>query len=183
LEKVAESARSAHQELRRLFDMLNKTHEVTAAPPRIDDLDLLVIAFRQIGYNITLRQEGNRFSIDEGAELAVYRIVFDALENIRKHAPLGTDITVDFAWTELGLQVLVKDNGVELRNRGLSLEELAYTIDEDRRSLVETIVGAGITAMSERANLYGGTIEATRVPGVGFTISAIFPNLKNSAST
>jgi signal transduction histidine kinase len=181
LEKVSESARSAHKELRRLFDMLNKTHEINAAPPRIDDLEKLVINFRQIGFNINLRHEGNRFSVDEGAELAIYRIVFDALENIRKHCPIGTDVTVDFAWTETGLQVLIKDNGVELSNRGLSLEELAYTIEEDRKALVENIVGAGLTAMAERAALYGGTIEATRVPGVGFTVSAIFPDLQNSA--
>ena len=181
LEKVAESARSGHKELRRLFDMLNKSHEITAAPPRINDLDALVIAFRQTGYNINLRHEGVRFAIDEGAELAIYRIVFDALENIRKHAPTGTDITIDFAWTENGLQVLIKDNGVELTNRGLSLEELAYTIEEDRKALVENIVGAGLTAMSERAALYGGTIEANRVPGVGFTVSAIFPDLRDIA--
>lgn len=181
LEKVAESARSGHQELRRLFDMLNKQHEITSAPPRIDDLDALVIAFRQTGYNINLRHEGSRFAIDEGAELAIYRIVFDALENIRKHAPSGTDITIDFAWTEVGLQLLVKDNGVELKNRGLSLEELAYTIEEDSKALVENIIGAGLTAMAERAALYSGTVEATRVPGVGFTVSAIFPDLKNSA--
>lgn len=181
LEKVAESARSAHKELRRLFDMLNKNRALTAAPPRIDDLEALVISFRETGFNISLRHEGARFVLDEGAELAVYRIVFDALENTRKHSPTGTDITIDFAWTENGLQVLVKDNGVELNNRGLSLEELAYTIEEDRRALVETIVGSGITAMSERAALYGGTIEATRVPGVGFTISAIFPDLRTLA--
>ena len=181
LENVAESARAGHKELRRLFDMLNKQHQITSAPPRIDDIENLVIAFRQIGYNITLRHEGIRYEVDEGAELAIYRIVFDALENIRKHAPLGTDITIDFAWTETGLQVLLKDNGVELKNRGLSLEELTYTIEEDRKALVETIVGAGLTAMSERAGLYGGTIEATRVPGVGFTVSAIFPDLINSA--
>jgi signal transduction histidine kinase len=181
LEKVAESARAGHKELRRLFDMLNKQHQVQSAPPRIDDLEVLVIAFRQSGYNMTLRHEGPRFEIDEGAELAIYRIVFDALENIRKHAPLGTDITIDFAWTDSGLQVLVKDNGVEVSNRGLSLEELAYTVEEDRRSLVENIVGAGLTAMAERARLYRGTIEATRIPGVGFTVSAIFPDLKNLA--
>ena len=181
LEQVAESARSGHQELRRLFDMLNNKHEIKAAPPRVDDLENLVITFRQTGYNINLRHEGVRFPLDEGAELAIYRIVFDALENIRKHTPVGTDVTVDFAWTEDGLQVLVKDNGVEMQNRGLSLEELAYTIEEDRRALTATILGAGLTAMSERARLYGGTVEATRVPGVGFTVSAIFPDLKTSA--
>jgi signal transduction histidine kinase len=181
LEQVASSAREAHQELRRLFDMLNNRHEISAAPPRIDDIDALVIAYRQSGYNITARHEGNRFAVSEGAELAVYRIVFDALENVRKHTPIGTDVTVDFTWTESGLQVLVKDNGVELSNRGLSLEELSYSVEADRKALVESIVGAGITAMTERARLYGGTIEATRVPGVGFTVSGIFPNLKQLA--
>jgi signal transduction histidine kinase len=181
LEQVVASARSGHQELRRLFDMLNNKHEIKASPPRIDDLEALVISFRQSGYNINLRHEGVRFPVDEGAELAIYRIVFDALENIRKHTPVETDATVDFSWTEEGLQILVKDNGVEMRNRGLSLEDLAYTIEEDRRALTETILGAGLTAMSERARIYGGTVEASRVPGVGFTVSAIFPHLKTSA--
>lgn len=180
-QQVADASRSAHQELRRLFDMLNKRHEINSAPPRIDDLENLVVSYREMGFNINLRHEGQRFPIDEGAELAIYRIVFDALENSRKHCPIGTDITVDFAWTEHGLQILIKDNGVEMSNRGLSLEDLAYTIDEDRRALVEQITGAGITAMSERATLYAGTIEATRVPGVGFTISAIFPELRDIA--
>jgi signal transduction histidine kinase len=52
-----------------------------------------------------------------------------------------------------------------------------YTAEDDIRALVETIKGAGLTAMRERASLYGGSIEATRVPGVGFTVSAIFPHL------
>ena len=79
------------------------------------------------------------------------------------------------------MQLLVKDNGVEIANRGLSLEQLAYSIEEDRKALTETISGAGITAMAERAALYEGSIEATRVPGVGFTVSAIFANLRDSA--
>jgi signal transduction histidine kinase len=181
LEQAADSARSAHAELRRLFDMLNKLNQVSAAPPRIDDLDSLVIAFRELGYNIYLKHDGERFEVSEGAELAIYRIAFDALENVRSHAPLGTDVTVDFSWTNQGMQLLVKDNGTEVANRGLSLEELAYTVEEDRKSLTESIRGAGITAMSERAALYGGAIEATKVPGVGFTLSAIFPNLKDTA--
>lgn len=178
LQQATDSARSAHSELRRLFDMLNKLKQVTAAPPKLDDLEVLVIAYRELGFNMNLRHEGPRFQISEGAELAVYRIAFDALENIRKHAPAGTDVTIDFSWTDDGMQLLVKDNGIENANRGLSLQELAYTVEEDRKALTETIRGAGITAMSERAALYQGSVEATRVPGVGFTISAIFPKLK-----
>ena len=182
LEQSAESARSAHAELRRLFDMLNKLDQVNAAPPRIADLESLVIAFRELGYNIYLKHEGPRFEISEGAELAIYRIAFDALENVKKNTPLGTDVTVDFSWTESGMQLLIKDNGTEVANRGLSLEQLQYSAEEDRKALTESIRGAGITAMTERAALYGGSVEASRVPGVGFTVSAIFPNLKDTAS-
>jgi signal transduction histidine kinase len=178
LQQATDSARSAHSELRRLFDMLNKLKKVTAAPPKLDDLEVLVIAYRELGFNMNLRHEGPRFKLSEGAELAVYRIAFDALENIRKHAPAQTDVTIDFSWTDAGMQLLVKDNGIETANRGLNLQELAYTVEEDRKALTETIRGAGITAMSERAALYQGSVEATRVPGVGFTISAIFPKLK-----
>ena len=178
LQQTTDSARSAHSELRRLFDMLNKLKQVSAAPPKLDDLEPLVVAYRELGFNINLRHEGPRFELSEGAELAIYRIAFDALENVRKHAPAATDVTVDFSWTGAGLQLLVKDNGTEVANRGLSIAEIAYSAEEDRKALTETIRGAGITAMSERAALYQGSVEATRVPGVGFTVSAIFPRLK-----
>jgi signal transduction histidine kinase len=31
--------------------------------------------------------------------------------------------------------------------------------------------------MRERAQLFGGNVEAKIVPGIGFTINAIFPNI------
>jgi len=179
LQQATDSARSAHAELRRLFDMLNKLKQVSAAPPKLDDLDSLVIAYRELGFNMTLRHEGPRFELSEGSELAIYRIAFDALENVRKHAPTSTDVTIDFSWTDEGMQLLVKDNGTEVANRGLALQELAYTAEEDRKALTETIRGAGITSMSERAALYQGSVEVNRVPGVGFTVSAIFPKLRD----
>ncbi|MBP7835701.1 MAG: hypothetical protein KAZ95_02740 [Rhodoluna sp.] len=184
LERVAQSARAAHTELRRLYDMLNKTHSVTAAPPGLDELNALAVTYREFGFNVSISHEGARFSISEGAGLAIYRIVFDALENVRKHCVLGTDVTVDFSWVEEGMQVLVKDNGTEAFRRGqvsLDLEDSGYTAQDDVRALIETIQGAGLTAMRERASLYGGNIEATRVPGVGFTVSAIFPHLRSLA--
>lgn len=183
LENLAGSARSAHTELRRLYDMLNKTHSVTAAPPGINELEQLVVAYREFGYSVNLRHEGKRFELDEGAELAIHRIVYEALENIRVHVPSGASISIDFSWVEPGLQVLVKDNGIEFRNRQLVAlgEDTAYGVEEDLRALTQPVVGASISAMRERAALYGGTIEATRVPGVGFTVSAIFADLHPKA--
>ncbi len=186
LERVGLSARAAHAELRRLFDMLNKTHSVSAAPPGIDELNGLAITYREFGYGVSISHEGSRFSIAEGAGLAIYRIVFDALENVKKHCPVGTDVAIDFSWVDQGMQVLIKDNGVEIERRSqvtLDLEDSGYTIEDDTRSLVETIKGAGLTAMRERAALYGGSVDATRVPGVGFTVSAIFPHLRALAGS
>lgn len=180
LEELNTLARKAHTELRRLFDMLNKTHEISAAPPGIAELDQLVINYRELGFNVTLRHEGPRFEVNDGAQLAIYRIVFEAMANVRDHAPIGSDLAIDFSWVQHGLQILIKDNGIEVQNRAVSLDSLTdsgYTVAEDLQSLVEPIKGASLTAMRERASLYGGRIEATRVPGVGFTVSAIFPDL------
>lgn len=185
LERVSQSARDAHLELRRLYDMLHRGHSVSAAPPGLDDLQPLMVAYREFGYNASLRHEGPRFAINEGAALTIFKLVFDALENIKQHTPVGTDVTVDFSWVEDGLQVLVKDNGIEVSNRGLAdieLEEAGYTVEDDLKALVEPISGPGFTAMRERAAIYGGSVEVTKVPGVGFTVSAIFPRLREFAA-
>ncbi|MEY4450339.1 MAG: hypothetical protein RLZZ304_714 [Actinomycetota bacterium] len=183
LDAMMAAARSAHAELRRLFDMLNKTHEISAAPPGIDELSQLVVAYREHGYTVTLRHEGTRFGVNDGAQLAIYRIVYEAMRNVRTHAPSGSDVTIDFSWVDHGVQVLVKDNGIEVANRSTTLDGLTdgYTAADDLKSLVEPISGASLTGMRERAALYGGRVEATRVPGVGFTVSAIFPNLRELA--
>ena len=181
LDRVVQSAKSAHAELRRLYDMLNKSTELSAAPPSIDELPKLVVMYREFGFNVSIRHDGDRFPISEGADLAIYRIIFDAFENVQKHCEVGTSISLDFSWVGDGLQVLVKDNGTEHRNRtNTPLGEVLpdYNAEEDLKSLVEPIKGPGLTAMRERAALYGGSVEATRVPGVGFTVSAIFPNLR-----
>jgi signal transduction histidine kinase len=91
LERVSQSARDAHLELRRLYDMLHRGHSVSAAPPGLDDLQPLMVAYREFGYNASMRHEGPRFAINEGAALTIFKLVFDALENIKQHTPVGTD--------------------------------------------------------------------------------------------
>ncbi|MFM5905739.1 MAG: ATP-binding protein, partial [Micrococcales bacterium] len=93
------------------------------------------------------------------------------------HAPVGTDVDISFTWSDQGLQVLVKDNGVEHANRVQSLTEDSYTSAQDLEALTQEVTGPGITGMRERAQLFQGSIEAKRVPGVGFTLNAIFPGI------
>jgi signal transduction histidine kinase len=183
LGKIGEASSGAQQELRRLYDMLHQENKLNAAPPRIEDLGPIIIAMRELGYNAELRIDGAPFSINEGAELCVFKIVFEALDNVKRNTPLGTNVTVDFFWTEAGLQVLVKDNGIEARARAgePDLNFNGYTAADDLNALVEVVDGATLRVLRERAALYEGSIEANHVPGVGFTLSAIFPHLKSIA--
>ncbi|MFM1785360.1 MAG: hypothetical protein RLZZ108_384 [Actinomycetota bacterium] len=181
LTRAGEAANSAQVELRRLFDLLHNNELSKAATARLADLDALVIAYRELGYNTELSSFGEPFALDEGAETCLYKIVFESLDNVRKHTPRGTSVTVSFSWVGEGLQLLVKDNGVEFSNREQAqLGEIieGYGVEEDVKSLIGEIDGATLSALRERAALYEGSIEAVAEPGVGFTVSAIFPNLK-----
>ena len=181
LERASDAARSAQVELRRLFDLLHEGELSGAVAPSIADIESLVVAFRELGYNVEFRSSGETFKLDEGAELCVYRIVFESLQNVRKHAPLGTNITIDLTWVDPGLQVMIKDNGIEQANRAKNLiGELVegYSVEEDLQSLVSQIQGSTLSVLKERAALYEGNVEASAQPGVGFTVAAIFPNLR-----
>ena len=185
LDKSLESARDAQGELRRLYDFLNSSVFSESATFKIADLRELCIAFRELGYNAVIEEQGESFPLNDGMELCVYKIAFEALQNVRKHAPVGTEISINFLWVEDGLQVLVKDNGIEFATRAAQqLGELVdgYSADDDLEALVAEFDGSTLAVLRERAAIYGGRIEATKVPGVGFTLSAIFPNLKSLAN-
>ncbi|MFM5951332.1 MAG: sensor histidine kinase [Micrococcales bacterium] len=184
LERTHEASRAAQAELRRLYDYLNSAIIGEVESFRISDLEELIVAYRELGYNAVLSEQGTSFALNEGMELCVYKIVFEALNNVRKHAPLGTDIGIDFLWVEDGLQILVKDNGIEVSNRSKrTLGQLVedYSVQDDLEGLVTEFDGATLSAIRDRAAIYKGRIEATKVPGVGFTLSAIFPNLRSLA--
>ncbi|MEN9989544.1 MAG: hypothetical protein RL508_523 [Actinomycetota bacterium] len=180
LERLVTLIRGVHDEMRRMFDMLNKTVAVAATPPSLADINGLLTHYRELGYSAKLTQLGKPIALIASAELNIYRIVFEALENIKEHAPLGTAIEVDLIWSDNGLQILVKDNGAEMlakSDASLLLEQDGYTPEEDIFALTQQVSGASITGMRERAQLFQGSIDAKRVPGVGFTLSAIFPGI------
>jgi signal transduction histidine kinase len=178
LEKVLDSARAAHTELRRLFDMINRGTAASAAPLTLDDLENLAISMREIGLDVAVSNFGERFELNQSAELAIYRIIFEALQNVKQHNPAGTKAAVEISWLENGLQVLIKDNGVEIERRavlGANGLPVPYEAKDDLDTLLEKVSGPGLTAMRERAESFGGSLEVQRVVGIGFTVSAMFP--------
>ena len=178
LEKVLVSAKGAHSELRRLFDMINRGTAVSTTPPTLEDLEALAISMREKGLDVAVSNFGERFELDQSAELAIYRIIFEALQNVRQHNPRGTKATVEISWLENGLQVMIKDNGVEIERRaqlGPNGLPVPYEAKDDLDTLLEKVTGPGLTAMRERAESFGGSLEVQRVVGIGFTVSAMFP--------
>lgn len=178
LEKVLEGAKATHVELRRLFDMINRGTAASSAPPTLADLADLAISMREIGLDVAVSNFGERFPLNQSAELAIYRIIFEALQNVKQHNPVGTKATVELSWLENGLQVMIKDNGVEIERRavlGPNGLPVPYEAKDDLDTLLEKVSGPGLTAMRERAESFGGSLEVQRVVGIGFTVSAMFP--------
>jgi len=176
LENVLDGVKRSYAEIRRLSDLLGLQKEKAMALPTLRDINALVISYREFGFGVNLRQTGESLELVDGAELVLYRIVFESLENIRKHTPTGTEVDIDFIWQQAAMQIVIKDNGEET-SRAIEQGSQGYTVEDDRKALVERPVGPGLISMQERASLYQGHVEFVRVPGVGFTVSAAFPNI------
>ncbi|WP_349897908.1 sensor histidine kinase [Parafrigoribacterium soli] len=181
---IAETARATLADLRRVMTVVREGEADASPQPRLKSARELFKAMRDAGLVLTFVESGDRFELQRGAELAVYRILQEALSNALKYGGEGTEVKVSFTWTEEGLQLLVDDDGVraEARRQGLDPNAVAqkrsYTFEEDLNALTDVITGPGMTEMRERAELFGGIFNAYAVPGVGFSVSAVFPALR-----
>lgn len=181
---IGDSARSTLADLRRIMTLVREGEADVAPQPRMKSARELFKIMRNAGLVIEFEETGSRFDLQQGAELALFRILQEALSNALKFGGDGTEVKVSFTWTHEGLQVKVDDDGVRSQNRreGRDPNEVAqqrsYSIDDDLGALTEVVTGAGITEMRERAALFGGVLHAYSVPGVGFSISAVFPALR-----
>ena len=180
LESLLDGVRKSYSEIRRLSDLLGLQKEKALALPGLRDLNALLVSFREYGFKITFREQGEPLKLVAGADLILYRIVFESLDNISKHTPSGTEVDIDFVWQGKAMQIVIKDNGEET-TRAQSKDLTGYSVQDDQRALVERPVGAGLTTMQERAALYSGTMDFVRVPGVGFNVSANFPMITKYA--
>lgn len=181
---LVEDGRVALADMRRVLTIVREGEAVDAAQPGLQSARNLFRVMRDAGLEVSFAEAGDRFPLKPGAELAIFRILQGALANALTHGGSGTVATVSFTWTRDGLQLLVDDDGIRAAARRVSADpdEIAartrYTIDDDLRALSESVSGAGITQMRERAELFGGTFTAGTVPGVGFSVSAVFPVLR-----
>lgn len=181
---IAEAARATLADLRRVMTVVQAGEADAAPQPSLSSARELFKVMRDAGLGVEFQESGDRLDLKQGAELAVYRILQEALSNALAHGGEGTTARVTFKWTDQGLEVLVDDDGIraEAVRNGLDpnveAQQRAYSADDDLAALTQAPTGRGITEMRERTELFGGVFTAGTVPGVGFSVSAIFPALK-----
>lgn len=151
---VERTGREALAELRRVVGVLRDDGDPSLRPPpTLAALGELVAADPTLA--VDLRVEGQPGPLPPSVELSAYRIVQEALTNVRKHAgPARADVVVRYCPD--AVEVVVRDDG-----RGAS----AAPNEE----------GHGLVGMRERASLCGGTVHAGPRPGGGWQVTAHLP--------
>ncbi|WP_327323101.1 sensor histidine kinase [Streptomyces sp. NBC_01210] len=159
LAHVREASRSALNELRATVGLLRQSGDPeapTEPAPGLDVLDELVITFRQAGLPVEVARADDGIRLPAAVDLAVYRIIQEALTNVRKHA--GTDAKAEVSVVRVGhtVEVTVLDNGAGAEG----------PVDGG---------GHGLLGMRERVTALGGTLTAAPRYGGGFRVQAILP--------
>ncbi len=145
---LAQIARDVHGLSRRLH------------PSVLDDLGLLAAIesecrgfFERGGPPVRLTHGGSLDGIDRETQIALYRVVQEALRNAYTHAD-ASDVEIHLDGTGTEVMLTIADNG-----RGYDTTAPSWR------------PGLGLASMAERARLLGGSSRITSRPGEGTTIS------------
>ncbi|MCK1794787.1 sensor histidine kinase [Streptomyces sp. XM4193] len=159
MRQVRASGRDAVRELRATLAVLREEPGSTAPTPRLADLDELVDRARADGLlvDLTREQAAGEGELPLVVELAAYRIVQEALTNVRRHSR-ARRVKVTVAGPPGRLLVEVADEGPE------------RPPEHGARA-----AGFGLVGMRERAVAAGGELEHGPRPGGGFAVRAWLP--------
>ncbi len=159
LQEIEETGVDAMREL----GSLTATLDPAAALPERDrsgdgtDVRAMVDRVRRTGQPVQLIEEGDPPPVDQGLQISVYRIVQEALTNVRKHAR-GALANVIIRYQPEGVEIEVANSAAPAIEAG-------------------TVPGAGqgLVGIQERASVFGGRAEAGPTPDGGFRVYAHLP--------
>jgi signal transduction histidine kinase len=157
LAAISATGRQALAEMRRLLGILRRDEAVSRAPlPGIGQLGELLDSARAAGLPVSFTVEGVPQPLPGGAALAAYRIVQESLTNTRKHAgpQVSAEVTLRYLEDSLVLEISDDGRGAAARSDG---------------------AGHGLTGMTERVAVYGGSVDAGPREGGGFQVTARLP--------
>lgn len=164
LELIAETARDSLTQMRSLLGLLRTDEAIAYAPvPTLNDVPGLVEQSRRAGLPVTFTGITGTMArtLPQGAELAAYRTVQEALTNALKHSP-GAATTVTIHWGEDGLHLWVHNGPVS----SAAAQHIARPVPGS---------GNGLRGMSERIALYHGTLTYGLQPDGGWLVEAALP--------
>jgi signal transduction histidine kinase len=165
-----ESVAERVEELRSIAtDALRSVRRFTRdlRPPVLDDLGLLpavkglIADLQEEGVEIELRVTGEARRIAPDEELTLFRIVQEALNNVRRHAEATRGgVEIDFSLRQV--RVTVEDNG-----KGFIAPDQPVDLAASGK--------LGLIGMHERARILGGSLSVESQPGKGTRIVARVP--------
>ena len=159
LNLVEETIDKSLTELRRVL--------VDLRPPSLDELGLShslhqsLTSISSDGLTGYFHEEGDHTRLDPSVEITVYRVVQEALNNIRKHAE-ATKVDLYLSYNDDNIIVKIKDNGVGF--------DLTDTINN-----AISVGSLGLLGMKQRVDMLGGTIDIQTRHGKGTTIILTLP--------
>ncbi|MCK2237065.1 MULTISPECIES: sensor histidine kinase [unclassified Crossiella] len=155
---IATAGRDAMAQLRRLLGMVPRDPaELRRAPqPTMDDVPRMIETVRATGLHVEHSVSGAPAPLPPDTELAVYRLIQEALTNTVRHARAGR-AEVRLSWSRAELAVLVLDDGIGADSpapgRG----------------------GRGLVGIRERVGACGGVVRIGPREGGGFMVTAEIP--------
>jgi len=149
----------ALDELRDLVGILRTEPEDDQAPAT-SGLAELVAESTAVGTPAELVEQGDPALASPVVGRTAYRIVREALTNVRKHAP-GAQVVVRVSYDESQVRVSVRNT---------------VAAAPPDRSLAATGSGVGLASLRQRIELVHGTLRAAGTPDGGFCLEATMPS-------
>ncbi len=140
-------------------------------PMSLEDLGLLPTLQKYVesfametGIDVSFHRRGLDMAIDDkNLNLTIFRVVQEALNNIRKHAQAKTaEVRVEF--TPLSVSLKISDTG-----KGFDINSMKVEKDDHSG-------GFGLFSMKERIELMNGKMEVSSQPGKGTVVKVVLPH-------
>jgi signal transduction histidine kinase len=157
LQAIHSSAGEALADMRRLLGVLREDEDGNelAPQPGLAQLDALIDRARGAGVPISLIQSGEPRELPASLDLSAYRILQEALTNVRKHAR-GAAATIALDWAPDALELRISDRGPGANGSAPG-------------------DGHGLVGMRERVKVHGGELRTGSAPQGGFEVHARLP--------
>lgn len=159
LESIKTVSTRALEDLRHALGVVREETggDSTAPAPSVHEVSELVEQARNSGLGVELRLEGSPVALPPALQIAVYRVVQEALTNVMRHAE-GAAVEVQISSHATRVDVQVVNDGAG-------------------RPGSASVAGSrsGLVGMRERAESLGGSFEAVATANGGFRVRATLP--------